>query len=175
MMAGRAMPAGHIRPAAALSPPAHFVMSLWTESSEPLNDNPHILLSREFFSSRDELTKLPELLERVRTNCPISDAQFFNLVVAMSEAITNAIVHGNKSDPGRRVRYSLECRRDGVRCVVEDEGEGFDPRSLLDPRSPENLAREGGRGMFLIQALMRELKLENTGHGMRIEFLCGRE
>lgn len=140
-----------------------------------MSSNSHILLSREFYSSRDELAKLPELLEEVRRTCTISDTQFFNLVVAMSEAIGNAIVHGNKSDPTRLVRYSVECLRDAVRCVVEDEGDGFDPEEVDNPLNPENLTREGGRGMFLIRALMMDLRVENTGHGMRIEFLCGRE
>ena len=75
----------------------------------------------------------------------------------------------------RRVRYWVECLADALRCVVEDEGEGFDPGDVPDPLSPENLTREGGRGMFLIGALMRDLRIENTGHGMRVEFLCGRE
>lgn len=117
---------------------------------------------------------LPQLLEELRTRCRMGDDQFFNLVIAMTEAVNNAIVHGNKLDPTRRVRYSVECRADGVHCVVEDEGEGFNPDEVADPLSPENLLREGGRGMFLIRSLMQEFNLVNTGHGMRVEFLCGR-
>ena len=139
-----------------------------------MNQHDRILLAREFFSNREELAVLPRLLEDLRSRCPMGDDQFFNLVVAMTEAVNNAIVHGNKLDPQRRVRYSLECRDEGVHCVVEDEGEGFDPDEVADPLSPENLLSEGGRGMFLIRALMRELRLKNTGHGMRVEFLCGR-
>ena len=93
----------------------------------------------------------------------------------MTEAVNNAIVHGNRLDPEKRVRYSLECRDEGVYCVVEDEGEGFDPGNVDDPVSPENLLREGGRGMFLIRALMKSFHVENTGRGSRVEFLCGRE
>ncbi len=140
-----------------------------------MNSNPLLLLAREFYSSRDELAALPGLLEQVRRTCPISDSQFFNLVVAMSEAVTNAIIHGNKSDPTRLVRYSVECLADAIRCVVEDEGEGFDPDAVADPLSADNVLREGGRGMFLIRALMQDLRIENTGHGLRVEFLCGRE
>jgi serine/threonine-protein kinase RsbW len=61
-----------------------------------------------------------------------------------------------------------------MHCVIEDEGEGFDPDAVADPLTPENILSEGGRGMFLIRSLMRELRLENTGHGMRVEFLCDR-
>jgi len=136
---------------------------------------PHILLAREFATSREEIVALPQLLEGIRARCPISDDQFFNLVIAMTESVNNAIVHGNKLDPSKRVRYSLECRDDGIHCVIEDEGEGFDPSEIGDPLAPENLLRESGRGMFLIRVLMRDVHVENTGRGSRMEFLCGRE
>lgn len=136
---------------------------------------PTLLLSREFPTSKSELAALPRLLESIRGQCPISEDQFHNLVIALTEAVNNAIVHGNKHDESRLVRYSVEGRVDGVYCVVEDEGEGFDPDDVADPVSPENLLRDSGRGMFIIGALMRDLRATNTGHGMRIEFLCARE
>lgn len=140
-----------------------------------MNREGTILLEREFFSNREELTLLPRLLEEMRQRCPIAESQFFNLVVAMTEAVNNAIEHGNQSDPTRRVRYSVECRDREVYCVVEDEGEGFELDDLADPTSPENILSEGGRGMFLIQALMRDLRVERIENGMRIAFVCDRE
>lgn len=136
--------------------------------------NPPIL-HREVASTRDELVQLPRLLEGFRSLCAISESQFFNLVVAVTEAVNNAIVHGNHLDPERTVRYRLECRDEGVHCVVEDEGDGFVVDDIADPVSPENLLQEGGRGIFLIRALMQQFHAEKTEHGMRIEFLCGRE
>ncbi|HVZ37839.1 MAG TPA: ATP-binding protein [Candidatus Kapabacteria bacterium] len=140
-----------------------------------MSHDSRILLSRDVPSSREELTLLPRLLEGLREQCVMSDTQFFNLVVAVTEAVNNAIEHGNRLDPARRVHYSLECMADGVRCVVEDEGEGFVVDDLADPISPENIMMEGGRGIFLIRALMRSFHAERTEHGMRIEFECARE
>lgn len=141
----------------------------------PVNSHNPPSLVREFKSTRDELVQLPRLLEAFREQCAIDDTQFFNLVVAVTEAVNNAIVHGNRMDPDRTVRYSLECRPDGVHCVVEDEGEGFSPDDIADPVSPENIMMEGGRGIFLIRALMQHFHAEKTAHGMRIEFVCARE
>jgi serine/threonine-protein kinase RsbW len=137
-----------------------------------VEEEPHILLEREFASDITELKALPRLLEDARLRCPIGDDQFYNLVIAMTEAVNNAIVHGNKSDPGRRVHYRLECRAEGIHCMVEDEGEGFELDEVDDPLNPDNLLRESGRGMFIISALMSDLHAERTAGGMRIEFLC---
>jgi serine/threonine-protein kinase RsbW len=137
-----------------------------------VEEEPHILLEREFASDITELKALPRLLEDARLRCPIGDDQFYNLVIAMTEAVNNAIVHGNKSDPGRRVHYRLECRPEGIHCMVEDEGEGFNLEEVDDPLNPDNLLRESGRGMFIISALMSDLRTERTPGGMRVEFLC---
>ncbi|MEO5929086.1 MAG: ATP-binding protein [Candidatus Kapaibacterium sp.] len=140
-----------------------------------MTQTPHILLARDFHTTREEISALPRLLEGIRAAYTLSDGQFFNLVVAMTEAVNNAIVHGNRLDPAKSVHYRLEARAEGIYCVVEDEGDGFDPDDIADPVSPENLMREGGRGMFLIRALMGDLQVTDTGHGTRVAFLCAKE
>ena len=134
-----------------------------------------ILISRTVPSDRGELGELARLLEDNRQLCPLSDDQFYNLVIALTEAVNNAIVHGNKSNPALTVHYEVECVPGGVLCTVEDEGSGFDPDAVADPISPENLLRDGGRGIFIIRTLMRDMTIENTGQGMRIRFLCSSE
>jgi len=133
-----------------------------------------VVLKRAFNSDRDELRVIPQLLEEVRDRCHLDDSQFFNLVVALTEAVNNAIVHGNRHNPALLVRYSVVCREDGVHCVVEDEGEGFDVEAVADPTAPENLLRDGGRGLFLIRSLMREVRITHVGPGTRVEFVCAR-
>ncbi len=135
----------------------------------------NILLDRDIPSVKSELSAVPRLLEEIRGLCPVSDDQFHNLVIALTEAVNNAIVHGNKADASKRVRYRLECRPEGIHCMVEDQGEGFEIEEVADPVSPENLLRESGRGMFIIGALMRDLRAVRTESGMRVEFLCARE
>jgi serine/threonine-protein kinase RsbW len=133
------------------------------------------LISRTVASDRAELAELARLLEESREHCPLSDDQFYNLVIALTEAVNNAIVHGNRSNPELKVHYEVECVPQGILCTVEDEGPGFDPDAVADPISPENLLRDGGRGIFIIRTLMRDMQIENTGHGMRIRFLCSSE
>ena len=90
----------------------------------------------------------------------------------MTEAVNNAIVHGNDLDADKQVHYRLECREQGIFCTVEDEGPGFEVEDISDPLNPENLLREGGRGIFLIRMLMQEFHAERYEKGMRIQFLA---
>lgn len=131
-----------------------------------------ILLQRVVTSDRDELRAIPKLLEEVRNRCPLDDAQFFNLVIALTEAVNNAIVHGNDNNPALTVRYVVSCTDRGVFCVVEDQGSGFDLDRIADPTDPVNLLSDGGRGIFLIRALMRDLQITPLERGTRVSFLC---
>ena len=70
----------------------------------------------------------------------------FNLRTALAEALTNAIVYGNRADPAKRVRVRVELGRDVVRIHVEDDGAGFDADAVPDPTTPDHLEREDGRG-----------------------------
>ena len=140
-----------------------------------MNTQDRVLIERVVPSNRAELSLLPGLLEQIRPQCQVSDDQFYNLVIALTEAVNNAIVHGNRFDASKEVHYRLTCRDDGIFCVVEDEGEGFDLDELADPTSPENLLIDGGRGIFIIRTLMREVAATRTQDGMRLEFLCPRE
>lgn len=139
-----------------------------------MNESTTLIIEREFPTSREELRLLPPLLEAARARCPIADDQFYNLVIALTEAVNNAIVHGNRNDATKLVRYRVTCEPEGIRCVVEDEGEGFELDDVADPVAPENLLRDGGRGLFIIRALMQEVRLVRREGGMRIEFLCAR-
>lgn len=90
----------------------------------------------------------------------------FDIHVGFEEALRNAMVHGNKSDPDKKVLIEAEVGENSVTISVEDEGEGFDPDMLPDPTEDENLLKEGGRGVYLINHLMDEVKYEN--HGRKI-------
>ncbi|MFH1681766.1 MAG: ATP-binding protein [Candidatus Eisenbacteria bacterium] len=74
------------------------------------------------------------------------------------EACTNAIEHGNKSDKEKRVHILFRSKPERLEIEVADQGEGFNPDSVADPRSPENLMRERGRGIFILRTLMDEVR-----------------
>ena len=139
-----------------------------------MNQRESVLIDETFQSERRRLSSLPRDLENLRSKCPMGDENFHNLVIVLTEAVANAINHGNRRDESKRVRLFVECVSEGIRCVVEDEGEGFDPDEIADPVAPENLLSEGGRGMFIIRALTKELHVEKIEGGTRVEFVCAR-
>lgn len=139
-----------------------------------MENHTHILIEDTFPSDRSVLSSLPKRLEAGREQCSMSDEQFYNLVVVLTEAVANAINHGNRGDASKNVRLRVECREEGILCIVEDQGEGFNPDAVADPIAPENLLSDGGRGLFIIRALTTHLNVERTDDGTRVEFLCAR-
>lgn len=93
-----------------------------------------------------------------------TDGNNFEVELALLEALVNAIVHGNKEDPQKRVYVKCRCTTDGeVSITVEDEGHGFENGAVPDPTSPDNLLRTHGRGIYLMRAFMDEVRFENGG------------
>jgi serine/threonine-protein kinase RsbW len=90
----------------------------------------------------------------------------FNLRVALSEALANAIVYGNRLDPGKGVRVVLRCLGDKVEVHVRDQGRGFDHTRLPDPTAPDSLQRPEGRGIFLIRELVDDLAFNEEGNAI---------
>lgn len=93
----------------------------------------------------------------------VDEEVIFDIHVGFEEALRNAMVHGNKENPAKKVMVEADIKEDSVIISVEDEGEGFDMEMLPDPTSEENLLKEGGRGVYLINHLMDEVKYENGG------------
>jgi len=84
--------------------------------------------------------------------------------LALREALVNAIVHGNKENPAKRVRVRCRCTEAGeVAIAIEDEGQGFEYDAIADCTLPEHLLREHGRGIYLIRTLMDDVHFEQGG------------
>lgn len=84
--------------------------------------------------------------------------------LALEEALTNAVVHGNNSDPNKKLRIDYEVNSSEVRIRIEDEGPGFDPTSLPDPTLPEYRMRPRGRGVFLMRNSMTQVTFLGRGN-----------
>jgi len=78
--------------------------------------------------------------------------------IAVREAVANAIKHGNRNDPDKQVEVDFGIEDDTVVVRVADQGEGFDPKSLPDPLSPDNLLRPNGRGIFFMRKFMDDIE-----------------
>src|SRR5512144_1437482 len=111
----------------------------------------------ELNSQPDSLGAVERLIDDVRTRYNISEDTFGNMLVAITEAVTNAIYHGNKSDPNKKVNIQYQIKNNNLSFVVADEGAGFDYYNLPDPTAPENLEKECGRGIFLMKHLTDQL------------------
>jgi len=93
----------------------------------------------------------------------VDEIIIFDVHISFEEALRNAMVHGNKSNRNKRVKVETCVTDKEVIIMVEDEGDGFNPHSLPDPTVEENLLKEGGRGVYLINHLMDEVIYENEG------------
>lgn len=110
-------------------------------------------------------TRQPEnaiLCEMAR--CGYDPDTTFGLKLALEEAITNAIKHGNRNDPSKKIvlRYRVDPQR--VVIMVRDEGPGFSPDAVPDPTTEENLERPNGRGIMLMQSYMTKVRFNETGN-----------
>lgn len=119
-------------------------------------------------SKSNALKEAEDKLKNVIGKLNLSESEEHNLLVAASEAVNNAISHGNKNDPDKRVVLDVDYEGREVVVTVEDEGRGFNPDELPDPLAPENLLKPSGRGIHIMKSLMDKVDFNFTRHGTKI-------
>ncbi len=97
-----------------------------------------------------------------------SKDDIFAVHLAMGEAVINAIKHGNKMDPGKKVTINYSMDSDKVEVSVSDDGEGFNPEVVPDPRCGANLYKPQGRGLLLIRSYMDVVKFNENGNAIHM-------
>ena len=118
-----------------------------------------------------ELPKVERLSKKVARKMGLSEDERDNLAIAVTEAVGNAIVHGNKKNPQKKVRLVFRMGKNSVAVSVTDEGPGFDPDKLGDPLDPQNLMKESGRGLFILKTLMDKVSFSFSPDGTTITFV----
>ena len=121
-------------------------------------------------SIKENVSVVESFIENVGEKIKIEESIYGNILVSVTEAVNNAIVHGNKEDKTKKVRLGLKKNKKSVRFVVEDEGVGFDYDNLPDPTSPKNLDKVKGRGIFLIRSLSDKTTFKNGGRMIEMLF-----
>lgn len=121
-------------------------------------------------SKVENLTLVQKLIEDVCDQMDLSKDHFGNIAVAVSEAVTNAIQHGNKSDPSKSVDIHFHSEENAVSFLIRDEGNGFDYHNLPDPTLPENLEKPNGRGVFLMKNLADTVNFIDSGKCVELKF-----
>ena len=128
-------------------------------------------LTLKCISDPKEISKIEQFLEDVNAVAKLDDGAFYRLLVATTEAVNNAIVHGNSSDPEKQVCVNCDIVNSSIYVYVKDEGSGFDPESLPNPTEKDNLLRPSGRGVFLMRSLMDEVQFHFTEEGTVVEMI----
>ena len=124
-----------------------------------------------------QIPSLPEnirivesFIDNAKDQYSLNDDIYGNIMIAVTESVNNAIIHGNKSDSKKNVNLQLSLEDSQIKFTIEDEGTGFDFHNLPDPTLPENLSKTGGRGIFLMKNLCDEVSFKNDGRIAELSF-----
>jgi serine/threonine-protein kinase RsbW len=118
----------------------------------------------------ENIRMIESFIDNAKERFHLDDDIYGNIMIAVTEAVNNAIKHGNASDKTKNVHLSLSLDESMIRFVVKDEGVGFDYQNLPDPTAPENLEKPGGRGIFLMKHLSDEVDFKEEGRIVELSF-----
>jgi len=132
-------------------------------------------ITRARVASRDLVLELPTdigsiegAVEYVMQRCRCCEQEArrldFNFRVGLTEALSNAMMYGNSHDPSKRVLVEVALQAGRLEARITDQGLGFDPTTVPDPTSPENLTKPCGRGLFLMRQLLDEVSYNAQGN-----------
>ena len=121
-------------------------------------------------SESKSLLVLEEWINKLCDLYQISVEQYGNVLIAITEAVNNAIIHGNKNIANKKTDIEYNIDSQTITFTVFEEGTGFDFNDLPDPTSPENLEKPQGRGIFLMNHLADEVNFIDNGNVVQLKF-----
>ena len=121
-------------------------------------------------SLSENIRMIESFIDNAKERFHLDDDIYGNIMIAVTEAVNNAIKHGNSNDKSKNVLLSLSMQESMIKFVVKDEGTGFDYGNLPDPTAPENLEKPGGRGIFLMKHLSDEVEFKDQGRVVELSF-----
>lgn len=121
-------------------------------------------------SLAENIRMIESFIDNAKEKFHLDDDIYGNIMIAITEAVNNAIKHGNGSDSSKNVSLFLSLDDTCIKFRVEDEGKGFDFENLPDPTAPENLEKPGGRGIFLMKHLSDEVEFKDGGRVVELSF-----
>lgn len=127
-----------------------------------------------------DIPSLPEnirivesFIDNAKDKFELNDDIYGNIMIAVTESVNNAILHGNLKDKSKSVSLSLVVDKGLLKFTVKDQGTGFNFNNLPDPTSPENLDKPSGRGIFLMKNLCDEVSFHDEGKSVELTFYLG--
>jgi len=123
-------------------------------------------------SDINEISKVEGLVSEIFDRYRINQELYGNVLIALTEAANNAIMHGNRYDAEKKVTINYNFSEPELKIRVSDEGKGFDFDNLPDPTEPEFIDKPCGRGVFLIKSLADEVDFDKEGSTVCFSFKC---
>jgi len=121
-------------------------------------------------SNSGSVSKVEPFVRNLVTSYNLSPDRQCDILISLTEAVTNAIVHGNCGEEKKSVKVKMRQEKGMLALRVSDEGGGFDYKNLPDPTSPENLCKCGGRGVYLMRQLADNIRFYNNGSTVEMRF-----
>ena len=121
-------------------------------------------------SKAENIILVERMIEDVCNLFSINEDYYGNILIAITEAVNNAIFHGNKANPAKTIDIFFKSFPDHVSFIIKDEGPGFNYDSLPDPTNPENIEKPNGRGVFLMRNLADKVSFEDNGSKVILDF-----
>jgi serine/threonine-protein kinase RsbW len=121
-------------------------------------------------SSSDNMRLVERLVEDVCDVFNVNEDSYGNILIAVTEAVNNAIYHGNQGNPEKKIKIGFESGEKNISFSVADEGPGFDHTTLPDPTDPVNIDKPNGRGVFLMKNLADKVEFNNNGQEVCLTF-----
>ncbi|MEY3236707.1 MAG: hypothetical protein RI883_808 [Bacteroidota bacterium] len=121
-------------------------------------------------SDFEAVTHVEVLVDKVCNQLGVNEDFYGNVLIAVTEAVNNAIEHGNKKEVLMEVNVLVSDNPIEFCFSVKDQGRGFDYENLPDPTAPENILKENGRGIYLMRNLADEVEFEDSGRSVNIYF-----
>ena len=118
----------------------------------------------------ENIRMIESFIDNAKERFQLDDDIYGNIMIAVTEAVNNAIKHGNSGDRSKNVSLSLFLNESMIKFIVKDEGRGFNYENLPDPTAPENLEKVGGRGIFLMKHLSDEVQFREEGRVVELSF-----
>ncbi len=118
----------------------------------------------------ENIRMIESFIDNAKERFHLDEDLYGNIMIAVTEAVNNAIKHGNGGNSSKNVILSLTLDENLLKFVVKDEGSGFNQDELPDPTSPENLEKPGGRGIFLMKHLSDEVEFRENGKTVELSF-----
>jgi serine/threonine-protein kinase RsbW len=121
-------------------------------------------------SKAENIVLVEKFVDEICSIFKVHEDLYGNILVALTEAVNNAIYHGNQLNPNKSVDVSFSSKEGVLSFTIKDEGNGFDYNSLPDPTDPENIEKPNGRGVFLMKSLADKVTFEDNGSRVVIDF-----